>query len=237
MIQYLQELLDSSSTPLLTAFLLGILTAINPCPLATNITAMGYISKNIENRRSVFWNGMIYTLGRTLSYTILGTLLIFLIHKGTDIFSIQKGISKYGEMVIAPALLIFGLLILFGDKLPLPSFGFSGKTDRINSNGKWGSLTIGMLFAMAFCPTSGMLYFGMLIPLSAQSSAGYLLPIIYAVATGLPVIIIAWIIAFCLSEVGNFYNKMKIFQKWFNRFVASLFIIVGLYYAYIFYIE
>ena len=51
---------------------------------------MGYISKNIENRRSVFWNGMIYTLGRTLSYTILGTLLIFLIHKGTDIF-LYKG--------------------------------------------------------------------------------------------------------------------------------------------------
>jgi threonine/homoserine/homoserine lactone efflux protein len=93
-----------------------------------------------------------------------------------------------------------------------------------------------MLFAMAFCPTSGVLYFGMLIPLSAQTSGGYLLPVVFAFATGLPVILVAWLIAYSMAEVGKFYNRIKIFQKWFNRVVAVLFILVGFYYAYIFYL-
>ncbi len=46
---WLQTLLDNSSTPVWTAFLLGLLTALSPCPLATNIAAIGFIGKDIEN--------------------------------------------------------------------------------------------------------------------------------------------------------------------------------------------
>lgn len=99
----------------------------------------------------------------------------------------------------------------------------------------WGSLFLGMLFAMAFCPTSGVLYFGMLIPMSAQATAGYFLPIVFAFATGLPVILVAWILAYSIAEVGKFYDRMKILQKWLTRIVAILFILVGIYYAYTFY--
>ncbi|MBR5208949.1 MAG: sulfite exporter TauE/SafE family protein, partial [Paludibacteraceae bacterium] len=37
---FLQNLLDNSQVPAFTAFLLGLLTALSPCPLATNITAI-----------------------------------------------------------------------------------------------------------------------------------------------------------------------------------------------------
>jgi cytochrome c biogenesis protein CcdA len=232
----LQHILDNSNIPIVTAFVLGLLTAISPCPLATNITAVGFIGRDIESKRRIFWNGILYTLGRIIAYSVLGAILIYILRSGADMFSIQKGISKWGEMFIAPVLLLIGLFMLFGDRLRLPKFGFSGNVKSEKLRGVWGSLLLGVLFAMAFCPTSGVLYFGMLIPMSAQTTGGYLLPIVFAFATGLPVILVAWLLAYSMAGVGKFYNRMKIFQKWFNLIVAILFIAVGIYYFIVFYL-
>ena len=105
---FLQTWLDTSSFPLVTAFLLGLLTAISPCPLATNIAAIGYISKDVTNQRRIFRNGLLYTLGRILSYTLLGVVLILILKEGSSLFGIQKFIGKYGEMILGPALVIIG---------------------------------------------------------------------------------------------------------------------------------
>lgn len=233
---FLQNLLDNSNIPIITAFLLGLLTAISPCPLATNITAIGFISKDIGNRNKIFLGGLLYTLGRVVAYTVLGIILISILKEGSSMFSLQKSISKYGEILIAPVLIFVGVFMLFGDRLNLPKFGFSetGKAEKLKGN--LGSLLLGVLFALAFCPTSGLFYFGMLIPMSAAEPGGYLLPIVYAVATGLPVILVAWILAYSVAGIGKFYNRIQVFQKWFNRVVAVLFIAVGIYYAYINYL-
>lgn len=233
---FLQNILDNSNIPIVTAFVLGLLTAISPCPLATNITAIGYIGRDIESKQRIFWNGILYTVGRIIAYSVLGAILIYILHQGENMFFIQKGISKWGEMLIAPAMILIGLFMLFGDRLNLPKFGFSGDLESDRMKGMWGSLLLGILFAMAFCPTSGVLYFGMLIPMSAQATAGYLLPVVFAFATGLPVILVAWFLAYSVAGIGTFYNRMKVIQKWFNRTVAILFILVGLYYAYTFYL-
>ena len=165
--EWLQTLLDSSTAPALTAFLLGLLTAVSPCPLATNIAAVGFIGKDIENRRRIFRNGLLYTLGRVIAYTVLGIVLIVILREGTSLFGIQKFIGKYGELILGPALVLIGVFMLFGNKLKLPSFGFNGNGEGLARRGGWGALLLGMLFAMAFCPTSGVFYFGMLIPMSA----------------------------------------------------------------------
>lgn len=233
---FLQNLLDNSNIPVITAFLLGLLTAISPCPLATNITAIGFISKDIGNRNKIFLGGLLYTLGRVVAYTVLGIILISILKEGSSMFSLQKGISKYGEILIAPVLIFVGVFMLFGDRLNLPKFGFSGTGKAEKLKGNLGSLLLGVLFALAFCPTSGLFYFGMLIPMSAAEPGGYLLPIVYAVATGLPVILVAWILAYSVAGIGKFYNRIQLFQKWFNRVVAVLFIAVGIYYAYINYL-
>ena len=117
--EYLQTLLDNSEIPIITAFLLGLLTAVSPCPLATNITAIGFISKDINNRNRIFTNGILYTLGRVLAYSVLGAILIAILRKGADMFAIQKGISEWGELLLAPALMLIGSFMLFGDKLQL----------------------------------------------------------------------------------------------------------------------
>ena len=204
--EWLQTLLDNSTTPALTALLLGLLTAVSPCPLATNIAAIGFIGKDIENRRRIFLNGLLYSLGRVIAYTLLGIVLILILKEGSSLFGIQKFIGKYGELVLGPALLLIGLVILFGGKLKLPSFGFKGNGEGLARKGGCGAFLLGMLFAMAFCPTSGVFYFGMLIPMSATTAAGYLLPVLFAVATALPVLTVAWILAFSVQHIGSFYG-------------------------------
>lgn len=232
----LQTWLEGSEVPVLTAFLLGLLTAVSPCPLATNITAIGFISKDIESKDRTFLLGILYTIGRMVAYSLLGALLIWMLRRGFDTFDLQSKVSQWGEMLLSPVLIVMGLVMLFGDRLPLSGFGLNASEKNGRLRGAWGSLLLGILFAMAFCPTSGMFYFGMLIPMSASATGGYALPAVYALATGLPVVIVAWIIAYSMGNIAGFYKKMQVFQKWLNRMVAVLFIIVGIYYAYTFYL-
>lgn len=232
----LQTWLEGSEVPVLTAFLLGLLTSVSPCPLATNITAIGFISKDIESKDRTFLLGILYTIGRMVAYSLLGALLIWMLRRGFDTFDLQSKVSQWGEMLLSPVLIVMGLVMLFGDRLPLSGFGLNASEKSGRLRGAWGSLLLGILFAMAFCPTSGLFYFGMLIPMSASATGGYALPAVYALATGLPVVIVAWIIAYSIGNIAGFYKKMQVFQKWLNRMVAVLFIIVGIYYAYTFYL-
>lgn len=231
----LQTLLDNSSIPAVTAFLLGLLTALSPCPLATNIAAIGFISKDIESRHKIFHNGLLYTLGRIVSYTLLGSLLIYMLQEGSGMFDIQSTVSKLGEWFLAPLLLLIGLFLLVGDKLNLPQFGFNGNAEGLARRGGWGAFLIGVLFALAFCPTSGVFFFGMLIPMASTTAEGHLLPAIFAIATAIPVLIVAWILAFSAARIGTFYGKIKIIQKILYRIVGILFILIGIYYGYILY--
>lgn len=229
--EWIQSLLDSSSTPILTAFLLGLLTALSPCPLATNIAAIGYIGKSIDDRKRIFRNGLLYTLGRVVAYTLLGVVLIALLKGGSSLFGIQKFISKYGELILPLALQLIGLYMLFGSKLRLPSLGFNGNGERFVKHGGWGAFLLGVLFALAFCPSSGVFYFGMLIPMSATTAMGYLLPILFAVATALPVLVVAWVLAFSAGQIGKIYGQMQTVQKWLNITVGIIFILIGIYYC------
>ena len=234
--EWLQTLLDNSTTPLVTALLLGLLTALSPCPLATNIAAIGYIGKDIEDRRSVFRKGLLYTLGRVVAYTLLGIVLIGIIRSGASMFGVQKFIGTWGELLLGPLLIVIGLLMLFGHRLNLPQFGFNGKDEELAKKGGWGAFLLGVLFAMAFCPSSGMFYFGMLIPMSATATMGYLLSVVFAVATALPVLIVAWILAFSAGEIGKFYGRVKTIERWISIVVGVVFIIVGIYQTYQIYV-
>lgn len=227
MMELLTGMLENSTFPILTAFILGLMTAISPCPLATNITAIGFISKDIESQRKVFVNGLVYTLGRAISYTTIGLLFFF----GASQFKFSGFFQQWGEKLLGPLLIIIGLFMLGILKLKIPGIGsLTEKMETKSNSGFWGVLLLGMVFALAFCPYSGVLYFGMLIPMTISSASGLYLPLFFAIATGIPVIIFAWLIAFSVGSIGNVYNKLKTFELWFRRVVAVLFIVVGLYY-------
>ncbi|MDD2564116.1 MAG: aromatic aminobenezylarsenical efflux permease ArsG family transporter [Salinivirgaceae bacterium] len=231
--EFLQSILENSQFPILSALILGLMTAISPCPLATNITAIGYVSKDIENKRKVFINGLVYTLGRAISYTAIGFIFFF----GSSQFEFAGFFQEWGEKLLGPLLIIIGLFMLGVLNLKIPGMSFlTEKMESRSKNGFWGVLLLGIVFALAFCPYSGVLYFGMLIPMTISSASGLYLPVFYAIATGIPVIIFAWLIAFSIGSLGNVYNKLKTFEMWFRRIVASLFIIVGTYYIFVFFI-
>ena len=65
----------------------------------------------------------------------------------------------------------------------------------------------------------------------STASAGWLLPVLFAIATALPVLAVAWILAFSVEKVGEFYGKLRTVQKWLNIIVGILFIGVGVYYC------
>jgi len=224
---FLNQILEFSNWPILSAFVLGLMTAISPCPLATNITAIGYIGKDLGNRKKVFVNGLVYTIGRGISYFLIG--LIF--YLGASQFEISSFLQNWGERILGPLLILIGIFMLGIFKINIPQLGnMNEKLAEKARNNYWASLLLGILFALAFCPYSGVLYFGLLIPMTISSTSGLYLPLIFAIATGLPVIIIAWLLAFSLSKVGGFYEKLKNFEIWFRRIVAVIFIITGIYY-------
>jgi cytochrome c biogenesis protein CcdA len=229
---FLQNLIDSSNIPMLTAFLLGLMTAISPCPLATNITALAYISKDVENRHKVFRNGLFYTLGRAISYTLIGLIIYF----GASKFHVSRAIQGNGERWLGPLLIVIGLLMLDIIKLNTSNGNILQKlADMVKVGNTWGALLLGMIFALAFCPYSGVLYFGMLIPMVMANTSGLLLLPVFAVSTGLPVVILAYLLAFSIGSMGRFYINMKIFEVWFRRIVAVIFILTGIYFVSLFY--
>jgi len=208
------------------------MTAISPCPLATNITAIGFIGKDIENRNKVFINGLVYTTGRAFSYVLLAMILFY----GADQFKISGFFQQYGEKIIGPLLILIGLFMLDVLRINFPGISsFSEKFNKKKSGSYLDVLLLGIVFALAFCPYSGVLYFGMLIPMTISSGDPILQPLLFSVATGIPVIIFAWLIAYTISSVGKVYNKIKTFEIWFRRVIAVLFIGVGIYYVVIMY--
>ena len=231
--EFLRTILDNSQYSFVTALVLGLMTAISPCPLATNISAIGFISRDIENRKRVFVSGLVYTLGRAISYTALAVVLYF----GASKMNVSMLFQGWGEKLLGPLMILIGLFMLDVIKIKLP--GLSGLTDKIGEKSKssyWSTLLLGMVFALAFCPYSGVLYFVMLIPITVASASGLYLPVLFAIATGLPVIIFAWLLAYAVGNVGKLYNQIKTFELWFRRAVSVIFIGVGIYYVVIFFL-
>jgi cytochrome c biogenesis protein CcdA len=212
----------------LAAFLLGLLTAISPCPLATNIAALSYVSKKLDNRRYTVLASVLYTAGRMLAYTAIGVLLVLI---GLSTSRVSLFFQDYADKVLGPLLIFFGLVMLDVLKFSV----FKGRiTAAIQEKiGDWGltsSFLLGILFALAFCPYSAILFFGMLIPIALDSAGGVTLPAIYGLGTGLPVMIFAIALSLGVSEIGKHVARIQKFEKYFRWFAGVVFIGVGIYY-------
>jgi len=223
------EAMGTSSFPLIAAFFIGLMTAISPCPLATNITAIAYISKKIDNGKHALITGLVYTLGRMFTYVLLASLIVYI---GLNVQAVSLFLQRYGERLIGVLLVFIGLVML--NIIKLPSLNSGNKINQIkeklSEKGYLGAFLLGVIFALAFCPFSAVLFFGMLIPLALKFSDGILIPSIFALATGLPVIIFAFILTFSVSKLGKVMNKVQTFEKYMRYIIAYVFILVGAYY-------
>ena len=224
--EYITNLFDQSNFPLWSAFLLGVITSLGPCTLTTNITAVGFISKDASGGIRAFWGGVIYTMGRAFTYTGIGVVL----YLGANTLRISGVLAAYGDKIIGPLLLFIGLVMLDLISIPFPSFlKLTKKFEAKKSRTYFHDFLLGVVFALAFCSYSGVMYFGLLIPMTIASPSGLLLPLLFALGTGFIVILFSWLISFAFSGINKWFVRIRDFEFWLRKLVSVFFIGIGLY--------
>jgi len=216
--------------PVLSALFLGLLAAISPCPMATNIAAVAYVSRRVTDRRYAVMTAALYTLGRMISYSVLGILIIM---AGLEIPGLASFLQDFGEEILGPLLIIVGLIMLNINRLSFSLGG--GKLSSIGGKvadlGMIGGLLLGILFALAFCPYSAVLFFGLLIPLALKTTVGVTLPAVFAIGTGLPVLVFGMLLSIGVSRVSTWLNTLTRAEKIIHVVVSIIFIGIGIYYV------
>ncbi|MDD1680762.1 MAG: aromatic aminobenezylarsenical efflux permease ArsG family transporter [Methanoregula sp.] len=224
--------MGQSPVPVIAAFFIGLMTAISPCPLATNITAIAYISKRIDNSRHTLLAGSVYTVGRMAAYITVASVIVFF---GMNIQFISLGLQHYGGLLLGPFLLLCGIYLL--DIIHFDRFfggicfsGFtSGISARLADKGYQGAFLLGVIFALSFCPFSAVLFFAMLIPLAFAAGDPVVIPAVFAIATGLPVIVISYLLVKGIGQCQGIIQKIGAAEVWLRRAAAAVFIVAGFY--------
>jgi cytochrome c-type biogenesis protein len=214
---------------LASAFWLGILTSVSPCPLATNIAAVSFISRQITQRNTVFLSGILYTLGRSLTYIVLGVLIVKTL---VDVPILSDFLQRYVNKILGIVLILVGMVLLDLLRIPLPIPAISENVaKKLAEKGTFGSLPLGILFALAFCPVSAALFFGGLIPIAVKAQSGIGLPLIYGIGTGLPVLLFAFLVAAGTGYINNLYYRITRIEFYTKKVTGIIFILIGIYYA------
>lgn len=232
------------------ALYLGLLTSISPCPLATNIAAISYVGRKVGSSRAVITAGLLYTLGRCLLY--LG-LAIFLAVTAMSIPAVSLFLQKSMHLVLAPVFLLLGmflvgLIVVAGGGAAMPA----SFQKRVDAMGVWGALLLGVLFALSFCPTSAAWFFGLIalmmgsesgaittvlakigisLPDASLPGSTVLLPLVYGIGTAVPVILVAFLLAYSAQSVGKTYNVLGKIEWWARQITGWLFIALGVHFG------
>ena len=224
--------MDATLAVSATALWLGLLTSISPCPLAANIAAMSYVSREVGSRGRTLLAGLLYTLGRSFAYSTLAALLVGGL---LSIPEVARFLQTHLNRILGPLLVGVGLLLLDWIRLPgLGGRGYDQAGGRLAKAGLIGALPLGALLALAFCPVSAGLFFGGLIPLALEHQSPLWLPLLYGLGTGLPVVVFAVLVSAGLAWVGSAFHRLQTVERWARRATAVVVIVVGLYYTWSF---
>jgi cytochrome c biogenesis protein CcdA len=212
----------------ISALWLGIMTSISPCPLATNVAAISFLSKKITHPFLVLFSGIAYTIGRVVSYAALGFLIIGSI---MTIPQAAQFLQMHAIKFLGPVLIITGLVLTEALRVKLPSLSLVyGSQSLLAKAGAPGAFLLGAVFALAFCPVSAALFFGSLIPLALKSKFGAILPFIYGIGTGIPVVFFTVMIALGIKSIGHWFSKITKIERYMRKAAGVIFIVAGIYY-------
>lgn len=220
--------MESLDVAALSALWLGILTSISPCPLATNIAAVSYIGKRVDSPRQALWTGLFYVMGRLATYVAVGAIVTAGL---LTVPGVSNFLQKYMNTLLGPILVLVGIVLM--DWLPFNIPGLSASETlqkRASKGGVWGACFLGALFALSFCPVSAALFFGSLVPLSLRHHSYLLLPSLYGVGTGLPVLVFGIMIALSTQSVARLFRRVTGVERWVRVITAVVFMLIGLYY-------
>jgi cytochrome c-type biogenesis protein len=201
-----------------SAFWLGVLTSISPCPLATNVAAISFVARNAGSSQKVLWSGVLYSVGRMLVCIVIAVSAVASLLSLPEVsFFLETNMHK----IIGPLLILVGIILL--EVLPISfstSFLSNSVQDRAGGWGIWGSGLLGVVFALTFCPLSAALFFGSLIPRAVDGKSAVLMPSVYGIGTALPVFGFAILMAFGMKSLGNYFEKLTQMEKWVRKATA-----------------
>jgi cytochrome c biogenesis protein CcdA len=219
--------MEPQSFAVVSALWLGILTSISPCPLAANIAAVSYVGRHVGSPRRVLFAGALYTAGRALAYLVLGAAAVWSLMSVVSASSFLQGSFS---RLIGPLLIAVGLFLLGLFSFSIRGVGVSdAMRERIDRAGIWGAFPLGAVLALAFCPVSAALFFGTLIPLAAENRSPILLPLVYGIGTGLPVVIFAALIALGVGWLSSALDRVQVFERWARLATGLVFVAVGIF--------
>ncbi len=223
------QTMGMSGVPLVAAFFIGLMTAMSPCPLATNITAIAYVSRRIENTRHILLVGLLYGAGRMVAYVGLASVIVY---AGLNVQAISFFLQEYGEMLLGPLLLVLGILMLDVIDINLPGGGrrLTSLMEKLSDKGVMGGFLLGVLFALSFCPFSAVLFLGMLIPIALKTGDAFLVPGVFGIATALPVLVVSVLLARGVGQAARLMQRAQAVDYWVKKGVAVVFIGIGIFY-------
>ncbi|QIZ77558.1 aromatic aminobenezylarsenical efflux permease ArsG family transporter [Ferrimonas lipolytica] len=212
-----------------SALWFGVLTSISPCPLATNVAAVSYLSKQVEQSSQSLWMGMAYSAGRMASYVLLATLLL---HTALSAPHLSAFLQSQMNMVLGPVLLLVGACLLGWVSIPTPNWSISNAVQqRLAKKGQLGAFGLGGLFALSFCPTSAALFFASLLPLAVANDSALIVPAAYGIGTAAPVMVLALLLHFGTMQVGKMFQQLSVIEKIARTISGVIFIAAGGYYC------
>ena len=213
---------------LFTALVLGFLMILDPCTLFTSIAAIGYIDREMQNRKRVLITGGMFVLGKLVTYVLLSIPFIM----GAHTEGIHHFLEHWGEPLLAAFMIICGILLLFsGHHHHDHDHGVSKWLQTVDEKSSWlWAFMLGIFFAIAFCPHRLMYFFTMIeMAVNLDSVWTWLMPVVFGLGTGLPIIIIAWVICYSAISTETLTAKLQRFEKWFRYACAVLFLGFGIY--------
>jgi cytochrome c biogenesis protein CcdA len=232
------------------ALYLGVLTSISPCPLATNIAAISYVGRRVGSARAVIGAGLLYTVGRCLLYLGLAVLLA---STAMSIPALSLFLQKYMHLALGPIFLVLGVFLVGLVTTELGGAGISERMQkRVDALGIWGALALGVLFAASFCPTSAAWFFGLLalmmgseagavttvlakvglsLPEASLPGGMLILPFVYGAGTAVPVLLVAFVLAYSAQSLGRTYNVLSKVEWWSRQVTGWILVLLGVYFS------
>ncbi|MDA8161298.1 MAG: aromatic aminobenezylarsenical efflux permease ArsG family transporter [Desulfobacteraceae bacterium] len=219
------------SYAILSAGWLGILTSISPCPLASNITALFYITGGAGGREpgKALLKSTLYAAGRAAAYISVAWLLAWGV---LSVPTIANFLQTYMNEALGPVLLIIGLVLMGWIRLPGIGHFNGDKVKKLADRaGTAGAGLLGFLLALSFCPVSAGLFFGGLVPLALADQSPVIMPAFYGLGTALPVIAVAVMVSAGMDVTERLFSITKAIDAWARPLTALVFFAAGGYYT------
>ncbi|MCK8045912.1 aromatic aminobenezylarsenical efflux permease ArsG family transporter [Shewanella sp. 1CM18E] len=212
-----------------SALWFGVLTSISPCPLATNVAAVSFLSKQVDRPSKSMMMGAAYSAGRMLSYILLAAILL---HSAMSAPKLSNFLQTQMNMLLGPVLLFVGACLLGWIRLPSSKWSISNQLQqKLAKKGQLGAFSLGALFALSFCPTSAALFFASLLPLAVAQQSSFWIPAAYGIGTAMPVLILSLLLAVGTVQIGNVFNKITAIERFARILSGVIFIAAGIYYC------